>query len=74
MMKDLYSSPGNETQESKYSLEFPIKKPSTLFVFACCVVIFPFRFDLSDFLYPSFPTTKERAAPPIRQARNKPSE
>ena len=71
-MKDLYSSPGNETQESKYLLEFPIKKPSNLFtwfVFAFCVVIFPIRFDLSDFLYPSFPTTKKRTAPLIQQAR-----
>ena len=28
-MKDLYSSPGNETQESKYLLEFPIKNRLT---------------------------------------------
>ena len=33
------------------------------------MVIFPIRFDLSDFLYPSFPTTKERTAFLIRQAR-----
>ena len=33
------------------------------------MVIFPIRFDLSDFLYPSFPTTKKRTAPLIQQVR-----
>ena len=33
------------------------------------MVIFPIRFDLSDFLYPSFSTTKKRTATLIQQAR-----
>ena len=41
-----------------YFLEWSIK--FTWFILACCLVIFPTRCDLRDFLYPRVSTTKER--------------
>ena len=52
-IKGLYGNSGKKIQVNKYSLECSLTVFT--FVFACCVVISPIHYDVSDFLYPEFP-------------------